>query len=53
MKSKLGRFIRKSICKDRIDEIARESKFIQRNSKKMNSKIFFELNVFGLRPRFV
>ncbi len=46
MKSKLDKFIKKSICKHRIDEIARESKFIQRNSEKMNSQIFFELNVF-------
>jgi hypothetical protein len=36
----------KLISQDRIDEIARETKFIQRNSKKITSNVFFDLAVF-------
>ena len=41
--------VQKLISKERINEIAIETKFIQRTSSKITAESFFELNVFDKR----
>ncbi len=49
MQNDLAASLQQIINKKRMEEIAKDSLFVQRSSEKINSNIFFELNVFDNR----